>query len=83
MIFAPNASQHVRMRNGKGAVVTGQLQTVDEMLLQGGHRDQACELWKQDGTWSHRDAEHPLDIVTIYTNDGQATAINTAKQPAA
>lgn len=78
--------RQVRLRDGSFARVNGAVQIGPndqlETMLQGSRQGCAVELWKGCGRWSWRDADHPLDIVTMFTPEGAAVAINNAEASA-
>ena len=78
--------RQVRLRNGHSARVDGLVKLgpegAEQAFLQGSHTGAAVELWKGCGRWSYRDADHPLDIVTMFTPGGEAVAINNAEASA-
>lgn len=78
--------RQVRLRNGRMARVDGLVKLgpegAEQAFLQGSHADCGVELWKGCGRWSYRDADHPLDIVTMFTPGGVGMAINNAEASA-
>jgi hypothetical protein len=69
--------RQVFLRNGEAATLTGMVPVEGALMVQGiRHRTAAPDLWLASGKWTYREEDHPFDVVTIVTPQGEAVALN-------